>query len=145
MTDVEFTIGHLAKTTGCKVPTIRYYEQIGLLPRPRRSTGNHRLYGQKHLSRLAFIRHCRELGFSQSAIRELLQLTDNPDQPCDAVTRIATAHLEQVNQRMVRLTALRAELERMIRSCDGQRISNCRIVETLADRTHEHCISGHHS
>ncbi len=143
MTDVEFTIGHLAQATGCKVPTIRYYEQIGLLPTPRRSAGNQRLYGPDHVNRLAFIRHCRELGFSQSAIRELLELTDNPDQPCDAVTRIAAAHLEQVNKRMARLTALKAELERMIESCDGRKISNCRIVETLADQTHEHCISHH--
>ncbi|MEZ5936234.1 MAG: helix-turn-helix domain-containing protein [Alphaproteobacteria bacterium] len=144
MTDVEFTIGHLAKTTGCKVPTIRYYEQIGLLPTPQRSTGNHRLYGPEHLNRLAFIRHCRQLGFSQSAIRELLELTDNPDQPCDAVTRIASAHLEQVNKRMARLMALKAELERMIESCGDRKISNCRIVETLADQTHEHCISDRH-
>ncbi len=143
MTDVEFTIGHLAKATGCKVPTIRYYEQIGLLPTPRRSAGNQRLYGQDHVNRLAFIRHSRELGFSQRAIRELLELTDSPDQPCDAVTRIAAAHLEQVNKRMARLTALKVELERMIESCSGRKVSNCRIVETLADQTHEHCISHH--
>lgn len=144
MKDVEFTIGHLAKATGCKVPTIRYYEQIGLLPTPRRSAGNQRLYGPDHVERLAFIRHSRELGFSQSAIRELLELTDNPDQPCNAVTRIAAAHLEQVNKRMARLTALKAELERMIESCGGRNVSNCRIVETLADQTHEHCISHRH-
>ena len=144
MTTIEFTIGRLARATGCKVPTIRYYEQIGLLPAPRRSAGNQRLYGPEHVARLSFIRHSRELGFSQAAIRELLDLTDKPDQPCDAVTRIAASHLEHVNERIARLSALKAELERMIEICSGGKISNCRIIETLADQTHEHCISHHH-
>ncbi len=144
MATADFTIGHLARATGCKVPTIRYFEQIGLLPAPHRSPGNQRLYGAEHVARLAFICHCRELGFSQTAIRELLELTDKPDRSCDAVTRIAAAHLDEVNKRLARLTALKTELERMLGSCSGQRkISDCRIVETLADQTHQHCVSHH--
>lgn len=78
------TIGKLGEAAGVKVPTIRYYEQIGLLPEPDRSAGNQRLYGQSALDRLAFIRHARELGFPLDAIRDLLvSLTDpiNPAQP----------------------------------------------------------------
>ena len=75
------TIGKLGEAAGVKVPTIRYYEQIGLLPEPERSAGNQRLYGGKALDRLAFIRHARELGFPLEAIRDLLSLTDNPTTP----------------------------------------------------------------
>ena len=130
---VAFTIGRLAHATGCKVPTIRYYEKIGLLPEPRRSTGNTRLYGASHLARLGFIQHCRELGFPQGAIRELLELSDHPDQSCEAVTDIARAHLNDVNRRIARLVALKSELEGMIDNCGGGRIEQCRIVEALAD------------
>jgi hypothetical protein len=82
---------------------------------------------------LGFIQHCRELGFPQAAIRELLELSDHPDYPCEAVTDIARAHLDDVNCRIARLTALKTELQSMIKNCNGGRIEQCRIVETLAD------------
>src|SRR5690606_16708953 len=78
----DFTIGDLAQQTGCKVQTIRYYEEIGLMPEPARTAGNQRRYSQKHGDRLAFIRHSRELGFPLDAIRELLSLADHPEQSC---------------------------------------------------------------
>ena len=131
--DVELTIGRLAHATGCKVPTIRYYEKIGLLPEPRRSNGNTRLYGASHVDRLGFIQHCRELGFPQTAVRELLELSDHPDQSCEAVSDIARAHLMDVNRRIARLLALKSELEGMIDNCSGGRVEQCRIVEALAD------------
>ena len=138
----DLTIGRLAQETGCKVPTIRYYEQVGLLPAPRRSAGNQRLYGPEHLARLAFVRHGRDLGFSQEAIRELLRLTDDPDQRCDDVDAIARRHLEEVNRRIAQLSALRVELERMVDACHGGRVADCRIVETLAD--HGKCLTTDH-
>lgn len=144
MQKTEFSIGHLSRQTGCKVTTIRYYEKIGLLPEPGRSAGNTRLYDQTHLNRLAFIRHCRDLGFAQEAVRGLLELTDSPDQSCEAVTTIATTHLETVNQRIAKLTALKSELEHMITACRGGQIGECRIVETLADNSHAHCVTDKH-
>ena len=140
----DVTIGHLARETGCKIPTIRYYEQIGLLPAPRRSAGNQRLYGSEHVARLAFIRHSRDLGFSQAAIRELLELASHPERPCEAVTRVAQAHLEDVKRRISRLTALKAELERMIAQCRGVRVADCRIIETLADPSHRDLVDHHY-
>ena len=131
MLEAEFTIGHLARRTGVKVPTIRYYEQVGLMPEPRRSPGNQRIYEDGHLKRLTFIRHCRELGFSQAAIRDLLELSDNPDQPCDAVTDIANVQREEIDRRISRLTDLRSELDRMIMACTGGPMKDCRIVEAL--------------
>jgi Cu(I)-responsive transcriptional regulator len=144
MATTEYTIGQLARETGCKVPTIRYYEQIGLLPAPRRSAGNQRLYGAEHLQRLGFIQHCRELGFSQAAVRELFRLTDQPNRTCEAVDAIARAHLEDVDRRIARLTSLKLELERMIESCRGGRVDKCHIIETLADHSHRHCLADRH-
>jgi DNA-binding transcriptional MerR regulator len=87
------TIGRVAQATGSKVQTIRYYEQIGLLPAPERSRGNQRLYDDRAVERLAFIRHARGLGFSLDAIRDLLDLADRPDRPCDEADAIARAQL----------------------------------------------------
>lgn len=135
MSTPEFTIGYLARETGCKVPTIRYFEKIGLLPEPRRSSGNQRLYEKEHLVRLMFICHCRELGFSQSAIGELFELTDHPADSCEAVTDIARAHLGEVKSRIARLSYLKTELERMIKACVGGRTEECRIIGSIADHS----------
>lgn len=145
MSASKFTIGRLARETGCKVPTIRYYEQIGLLPKASRSTGNQRIYEPDHVVRLDFIRHSRELGFSQTAVRELLELTDQyPERSCNAVTEIASSHLEDVTQRIARLMSLKSELERMIESCSGGQVERCHIIETLADHSHGHCLGEEH-
>jgi len=137
----EFMIGQLAERTGCKVQTIRYYEQIGLMPEPVRTEGNQRRYGARHLERLAFIRHSRELGFPLDAIRELLDLADDPDRSCEAADRIARRQLHQVESRIARLQALKRELKRMIVQCRGGRIAECRVIEVLAD--HGLCASDH--
>lgn len=135
------TIGRLGDAAGVKVPTIRYYEQIGLLPEPERSAGNQRLYGPRSRQRLAFIRHARELGFPLEAIRDLLRLQDRPDQPCDAADAIARRQLAAVEERLARLTALRVELERMIAQCAHGAIADCRVIETLGD--HGLCAGDH--
>ncbi|TCS62951.1 MerR family transcriptional regulator [Varunaivibrio sulfuroxidans] len=143
MLNDDMTIGRLARETGCKAPTIRYYEEIGLMPQPFRTDGNQRRYGSRHLGRLTFIRHGRELGFSLDAIREFLSLADNPEQPCEAADRIARAQLEAVESRIARLNALKVELKRMIAQCKGKRISECRIIEVLAD--HGECLHEDHA
>ncbi|KGJ02490.1 DNA-binding transcriptional regulator, MerR family [Paracoccus halophilus] len=135
------TIGKLGSSTGVKIPTIRYYEQIGLLPEAERSLGNQRLYTHKAHERLVFIRHARDLGFSLEAIRDLLSLSDNPDQPCAAADAIARAQLAEVESRLARLAALKTELERMVVQCAGDRISDCRVIEVLSD--HSQCITDH--
>ncbi len=137
-----YTIGHVARATDCKVQTIRYYEQIGILPQAPRSEGNRRLYAQADIDRLAFIRHARELGFPLDSIRDLLSLSDNPDQPCDAADAIACRQLDQANRRIERLNALKRELERMIRQCRGGKISDCRVIEVLSN--HAHCMGDDH-
>jgi DNA-binding transcriptional MerR regulator len=142
MPDQEFTIGRLARETGCKVQTIRYYEQIGLMPLAVRTAGNQRRYGPGHLARLAFIRHGRELGFPLDAIREFLSLSDDPDRSCEAADLMARTQLQAVESRITRLLALKVELERMITQCQGGRIAECRVIEVLAD--HAECLHEDH-
>jgi DNA-binding transcriptional MerR regulator len=127
------SIGEAAERSNVKVPTIRYYEQIGLLPLPPRTEGNRRLYGEEDLRRLTFIRHARELGFEIDAIRTLLTLQDDPGQPCATADAIAQARLVEVVQRIRSLTALKAELEHMVEGCRHGKVCECRVIEVLAD------------
>lgn len=135
-------IGQAAKHSGVKAPTIRYYEQIGLLPAPPRNDGNRRQYGKADLRRLAFIRHARELGFEIEAIRTLLTLQDNPSQPCATADGIAKARLAEVEQRIRSLTALKAELKLMVDGCSQGHVATCRVIEVLAD--HGQCADERH-
>lgn len=135
------SIGKLSSQTGVKVPTIRYYEDAGMLPVPDRSPSNQRLYGAATIERLNFIRHSRELGFPLEAIRDLLSLSDKPDQSCAAADAIAQVQLRAVEARIARLQNLKSELERMISQCAGGKISECRVIESLGD--HEKCAQGH--
>ena len=132
MSKSQHSIGALAEAGGCKVQTVRYYEEIGLLPRPARTRGNHRVYGQMHMDRLVFIRHGRKLGFSLESIGELLSLVDDPTQSCDSADRIAKNHLQKVETQIARLESLRAELTHIIEQCGGGQIDSCRIIEALA-------------
>ena len=135
-------IGDLSRKTGVKVPTIRYYEGMGLLPAPPRSEGNRRLYGAKAVDRLRFIRHARELGFKVEAIRELLNLAEQPQRSCAKVDALAREHLRTITSRIERLTALKAEVEHMIKACAKGRVAKCRIIDTLSH--HEHCLHAEH-
>lgn len=131
------SIGTLAERTHCKVQTIRYYEQIGLMPPPERNAGNQRRYTEAAIKRLTFIRHARDFGFTVEAIRELLDMADQPDRPCDYVDGLAKRHLDKVETKLARLSSLRDELRRMIRQCQGDRVGACRIIEVLSD--HQLC------
>ena len=141
MTQQGVPIGEAARFSGVKVPTIRYYEQIGLLPATPRTEGNRRHYDDGDLRRLAFIRHARELGFEVDAIRTLLVLQDEPNQSCAAADVIARARLVDVEQRIASLTALKAELKRMVSGCAHGKVAECRVIEVLAD--HGQCRHHH--
>lgn len=135
------SIGEVSKRTGLKVPTIRFYEQEGLIGPPPRTESGRRLYGDTAVRRLTFVRHARTLGFELPDIRSLLGLADHPERPCGDADRIATRNLETVRQRIGQLRALEQELSRMIVSCAGGPASKCRIIESLSDHglcTHDH-------
>lgn len=137
----SFSIGMLSKSTGCKIPTIRYYEQIGLLPAPYRTEGNQRRYLQQHLERLRLIRHSRELGFGIVEIRELIGLAlDNSNDSHDA-HKVAEKHLRGVENKIERLTALKEELKLMVDTCDDSKNNKCKVIEVLSD--HSLCQAEH--
>jgi len=126
------SIGALARATGTKVETIRYYERIGLLPAPARTGGNYRAYARHHLERLSFIRRGRDLGFPLDAVRALLRLADDRDRSCAEVDRIARGHLVEVERKLADLAALRGELRQLVDQCGHGTIAACRIIEALA-------------
>ena len=128
---MNLPIGELSARTGVKVPTIRYYEQIGVLPEPPRSEGNRRLYNEVHVRRLGFVRHARDLGFGIGDIRDLLDLAGHPSLPCAKADEIAKSHLAAVDDKIARLVALRGELERMT-TCEKEHVGECRVIEALA-------------
>ena len=125
-------IGDLARQTSTKVNTIRYYEDIGLMPVAGRTAGGRRTYGDDDIRRLTFIRQSRGLGFSLGAIRGLLKLADDQTQPCEAVDGIARTHLTEIKRKIAHLSALRGELERLIGSCQDGTVAQCKIIESLA-------------
>ena len=124
-------IGDIAKLTGTKVNTIRFYEDIGLMPEAARTAGGRRTYGDAEVRQLAFIRHARELGFSVDEIRSLIALTADPDQDCNEAGAIARRHLASVEDRITRLVALRDALSEATRSCEGGKIADCRVMEAI--------------
>ncbi|MBI2260910.1 MAG: helix-turn-helix domain-containing protein [Caulobacterales bacterium] len=129
------TIGKLSAATGVKIPTIRFYEQIGLLREPPRTASDRRLYDDAALRRLAFIRHARQLGFDLEAIRSLLDLSDHPDRPCGEANAIAERHLSEVGLKIRQLRAMQAELTRMTTECAGGRVSACKVIEVIHDHS----------
>ncbi len=141
MRPAAMTIGELARLTDTKVVTIRFYETNGLMPAPARSENGRRVYEAGAARRLSFIRHAREFGFSLESIKRLLAMHDNPQLPCGEADALAQAQLIEVEAKVMRLTALRDELRRMISECDSQHIGGCRVMEVLADHgqcQHEH-------
>lgn len=138
---MSMPIGRLAKSADVKVTTIRFYEQIGLLPEPARTHSDRRVYDEAAVRRLAFIKHARQLGFSVDAIRDLLDLADHPERACEAANNIAQDQLQAVEAKIAQLEALRVELGRMVSAqCSGP-AAECRVIESLGN--HDLCARDH--
>lgn len=132
--DDSLTIGTLARTTGVTRETIRWYEQIGLLQAPGRSSGNYRLYTTEHLARLSFIRRCRDMGFCLDEVRTLTDLAAHHEEDCADVTAIANARLIELDRRIASLMVLRQDLARVVGSCPGGRVAACHILAALSPK-----------
>jgi len=129
------TIGALAAQTGCTVPTIRYYEEIGLLPRAPRRPGGHRIYRDADRKRLTFIRRCRDFGFAIEDVRTLIALSESPDGNCVEARDLAQAHLAAIRKKRDELAQLERGLvhlvERCAATCAGGPMKECVIVEDI--------------
>jgi len=127
----RIAIGRLSKHTGTNIETIRYYERIGLLPAPPRSSGGYRLYGTDHLKRLNFIRRARGLGFSIGGIRTLFRLADERKRPCAEVRVVAEAHLSDVRAKIADLRRMERVLKATVARCAAGRRVHCPMIEAF--------------
>lgn len=132
----NFSIGFVARQTGCTVPTIRYYEETGLLPPAARTEAGQRQFDDRTIRRLSFIRRCRDFGFPIEQVRELVGLIDAPDRPCVEARDIAASHLADVRRKLDELKALEASLCDVVCNCESACIGgpalDCSILEDLA-------------
>ena len=124
-------IGQLARLTGCRVVTIRYYEREGLLPPPARTAGNYRLYDEAAAQRLRFIRHCRQHGISLEEIRELLRFRDRPTGHCHWINALVQRHIDSVEAQIRDLEHLKGHLQALLRQCSGVEGERCGILRSL--------------
>jgi MerR family mercuric resistance operon transcriptional regulator len=129
----DIHIGELSRQTGCNVETIRYYERVGLLPRPPRSEARYRLYDTADVRRLAFVRRARELGFTLDEVRALLALSvsDGGD-TCAEVRQLAAGHLADVRTRIADLRSLERVLSDAVRRCDAGEVPGCPLIDSLS-------------
>ncbi len=125
------SIGAAARRSGVKVETVRYYERIGLVAPPPRSAGGHRVYGPGAVTRLAFVRRARALGFTLGQVRDLLALADARETSCVEVERLARGHLAAVRGRLADLARMETVLAEMIARCAGGSVPDCPILEAL--------------
>lgn len=123
--------GELARLSGCNIETIRYYENIGLLREPMRNHSGHRLYSPEDEKRLRFLLRCRELGFSISELREMLELVDSDAYTCGEVLSISNRHIEGIKHKIADLNRLKRTLETMSLECSGDAVPDCPLVEAL--------------
>ena len=136
MNTARWSIGAVARQAGLTVPTVRYYEEVGLLPPAPRTGSGQRHYDAAAVRRLRFVRRCRDFGFSIDAVRDLIGLVDQPQRPCTEVRDIAAVHLAEVRRKLAELQALERGLAGFVAGCDsacaGGAAVDCTILEDLA-------------
>ncbi len=137
------TIGALAERADCNVPTIRYYEEIGLLQKAGRRPSGHRVYREADVKRLTFIRRCREFQFPLEKVRELVDLIEDPERDCNAAKQLAEEHLIVVRKKLAELLALEESLSQFAENCSslcaGGPSRECVILEDLSSTTSKCC------
>src|SRR5690349_22860348 len=134
---MDLKIGELAKRTGTNAPTIRYYEDIGLIPRANRGEGGQRSYHVSDVRLLTFIRRCRDFGFSIEQVRRLVALMQDRSRDCVEARDVAQAHLDTVRAKLQELRALETSLVSFVKSCDAECCggpgADCVILQDLAE------------
>ncbi len=130
-------IGELSRITGCNIETIRYYERLGLLRKPPRTEGGHRLYNTVNQQRLFFIVKARRLGFSLERTREMLSLAESYERSCTEALDLVKSNLSEVKEKIGELQCIQAALEQMANNCQsccpGARAPECTIIDSLSN------------
>ena len=125
------TIGKLSKLTNCNIETIRYYERIGLLQKPDRTSGGQRVYQAGDIKRLTFVRRSRDLGFAISDVQNLLTYMDDGNYTCAEIKALTVNHLTEVRRKLADLRKLERTLKQMILKCEGGLVADCPILESI--------------
>lgn len=128
-----FSISTLSRKSGVTIETIRYYERVGLLPKPSRTSGNYRLYEDIDANRLCFVRRARDLGFSLEDIKRLLDLAAQKSRSCRRVHEIAAGHLTDIRGKLLDLKRMEQVLASLVKSCSEGSLPDCPLLETLAN------------
>lgn len=131
MTIKEFTRKQLARSTGCNLETIRYYEKIGLLLKPLRNPNGYRIYTHTDVKRLRFVLRARELGFTLEEIRQLIGLASVSTSSCDEINHIAQVHISQIKTKIQDLSKMLDTLQKLSRQCKKGQGYPCPIIEAL--------------
>ncbi len=126
-----YAIGQMSRETGVNIETIRYYERIGILPKPDRTAGGNRQYNEDQLKRLNFIRRSRDLGFRLDEIRGLFEMVDRKDFTCGEVHDLTVDHLASVRDKISNLKKLEKALSAMVSECSRGDVPDCPILDTL--------------
>lgn len=126
-----YAIGEMSNLTGVNIETIRFYERISIMPKPDRTSGGNRQYNHDQLKRLAFVKKCRDLGFSLDEIRALLEMVDRNDFTCGEVHQLTVSHLANINKKLADLMQLEKTLSSMASQCSKGDVPECPIIETL--------------
>ena len=119
--------------TGCNLETIRYYENIGVMPEPPRTSKNYRAYDEGHVGRLRFIMRSRELGFTLEEVRDLLALVDGGAQTCGEVQGLANTHLASVRAKIADLRRIERVLSTTVAQCTGDDVPDCPVIDALTE------------
>ena len=128
------TIGKLAKRGKINIETIRYYERIGLIPKPPRTSSGYRIFTADTVNRVLFIKRAKELGFSLKEIKDLLALRIAPESTTADVRIRAKAKIGDIEEKIVTLRSMKKALQRLTLACKGQgSVSDCPILESLSD------------
>lgn len=125
-------IGEIARRTGLKIETIRFYEAEGLIAPPSRSVGNYRVYHASQLDRLSFVKRSRDLGFTLDQVRALLRLSDDPHGSCAEACSIAADHIDLIDRKLADLAALRAQIAEWGGTCRSGIVADCKVIDALS-------------
>ena len=125
-------IGEVAERSGLPAKTIRYYEDVGLIPRPGRSDAGYRQYTERDLATLRFVQRARSLGFSVKEVSALLTLWFDPSRASAEVKAVASTHLGDIDRKIAELQAMRRTLVDLVERCHGDDRPDCPILDDLA-------------